>query len=389
MTADEYVDVGVPMLSTPDIKTLEINFSGANRITRERYDESPEIKLRVGDVLLTKDGATIGIVNVLNYLPEPATVNGSIAVLTPSVNLKPRFLAYVLSSPYAQQLMLLLQGGMGVPHLFQADIKRMRLPMPPKAEQRAIADFLDRETAKIDALIEKQIALVNLLRERRLSTINAVLSEAPGMSRTPMRSVVEIQSGVTLGKVYGPEVHVQEYPYLRVANVQTGYVDTTDLATIELPPVMARRSLLRSGDVLITEGGDRAALARGSMWNGQVDPCLHQNHLYVLRPKPHLMIPEFLVYLLEGSDARQYFERTRRQTTNLSATNSSIVRAFRFTLPSVEVQVTLVDRLSEVTAKIDGLIAKSEEFISLTRERRAALITAAVTGQIDAVREAS
>lgn len=345
--------------------------------------------LRAGDVVIVEGGAGYGRSAVLTKdLPYWGFQN-SIIRLRPLVGVADgRFLDYALQSALADGSIPLVCSTATIPHFTAEKVARFPLPAPPTHMQRAIADFLDRETAKIDALIKKQNELIGLLRERRLSTINFVFSQAPGMPGTPLRNAVAIQSGVTLGKAFGPEVHVKEYPYLRVANVQTGYIDTTDLATIELPPEVARQSLLRPGDVLITEGGDRAALARGSMWHGQVDPCLHQNHLYVLRPQPHLMIAGYLVYLLEGSDARAYFERTRRQTTNLSATNSSIVRAFRFTLPSVQVQEVLVDRLDEVTAKIDALIAKAEEFIALTRERRAALITAAVTGQIDVSGEA-
>ncbi len=270
-----------------------------------------------------------------------------------------------------------------------ADLADLLVPIPFAQEQRAIADFLDRETAKIDALIGKQNEMIDLLRERRLSAVNTILAAASGVVATPLRNVVAIQSGVTLGKSWQSRSELDEYPYLRVANVQTGYVDTEDLTTIELPRAAAARHMLRQGDVLITEGGDRAALARGSLWHGQVEPCLHQNHIYVLRPVASRLVSEYLVSVLEGSDARQYFERTRRQTTNLSATNSSIVRAFRFTLPTVVEQQEIVGRLDRETAKIDTLIAKAQEFVELAKELRAALITAAVTGQIDVSRKAS
>ena len=156
LTADEYVDDGVPMLATPDIKHASIDFKGANRITLERYNESPEIALGLGDVLLTKDGATIGICNVVRELPELATVNGSIAVITPGNELAGEFLYYVIISGYAQSIFDRLRGGMGVPHLFQSDIKRVRIPLPPLDEQIAIADYLDEQTLRIDTLIRSE-----------------------------------------------------------------------------------------------------------------------------------------------------------------------------------------------------------------------------------------
>nr|WP_243687775.1 restriction endonuclease subunit S [Methanobacterium formicicum] len=83
LKASEYVNEGYIFLSTPNIKNNEIDFENVNYITPERYFESPEIMLDVGDVLLAKDGSTLGISNVVRYLPVPATVNSSIAVIKP------------------------------------------------------------------------------------------------------------------------------------------------------------------------------------------------------------------------------------------------------------------------------------------------------------------
>lgn len=352
--------------------------------------ELSNLRLERDDVVVVEGGAGFGrSAHISNDLAGWGFQNSIIRCRPRPGVASGRFLDYALQSALLTGATALVCSTATIPHFTAEKVAAFLVPAPPLPEQRAIADFLDRETAKIDALIEKQNELIDLLRERRLSTINHILATASGVPGTPMRGVVEIQSGVTLGKVWGADTELIEYPYLRVANVQTGFVDTADLAVVALPPTVASRSRLRVGDVLITEGGDRAALARGSLWHGQVDPCLHQNHLYALRPKPSRLLAEYLVYVLEGSDARQYFERTRRQTTNLSATNSSLVRAFRFTLPPLEQQREIADHLDRETAKIDALIAKASEFVELARERRAALITAAVTGHIDVTQKAA
>lgn len=312
---------------------------------------------------------------------ERGIVTSAYMAFTPR-RVSARFFAYLMRGYDVSKVFYGMGGGLRQSLKF-ADVRRLPVLLPPTEEQCAIADFLDRETAKIDALIEKQNALIDRLRERRLSCLNTHLEAVPGAVGTPLRKVVRIQSGVTLGKAFEQSRHLVDYPYLRVANVQTGRVQIDDVSSIELPPEVANRSLLRKGDVLITEGGDRAALARGSLWTGELDPCLHQNHLYALRPDPRALRAEYLLYVLEGSAARQYFESTRRQTTNLSATNSRLVRAFRFTLPSVAEQDSIVAALERELSQIDALIATCERFVELVRERRSALITAAVTGQID------
>jgi len=206
------------------------------------------------------------------------------------------------------------------------------------------------------------------------------LNERPKSAKLHLKYHADIQTGVTLsgeGRASDPE-----WPYLRVANVQAGHVDTTEIKTVRLPFDAAQLSLLRPGDVLMTEGGDIDKLGRGSFWPGRIDPCLHQNHVFAVRAHATLD-PHFLVYLLDASDARRYFRSGARKTTNLASTNKWTVENLPIRLPVVQKQRTLVKHLNGHTAKINALIAKAGRFIELAKERRAALITAAVTGQID------
>ena len=182
LTADEYQPDGYVFLSTPNIKGDQIDFGDVNYISSYRYEESPELKLAVGDVLLVKDGNTLGITHLIRELPRPATVNGSIAVLRP-FGINPRFLRYVLASVPSQERMSAIKGGMGVPHLFQWDIKRLSVPLPPMYEQLQIADFLDAEINRIDALITKQRYMTELLFARRITVAADAVSG--GLCKTP------------------------------------------------------------------------------------------------------------------------------------------------------------------------------------------------------------
>ncbi len=190
LTAAEYVEEGFIFLATPNIKGDEIDFENVNYITEYRYLESPELQLRVGDVLLVKDGATLGINNLIRHLPAPATVNGSIAVLRP-FGIDSTFLRYVLASDLIQGLIGSFKSGMGVPHLFQADLKKFPVPLPPREAQTVIVGFLDRETSRIDSLltavngsrIAADHSLCGLLSERRQALITAAVTgqlEIPG-----------------------------------------------------------------------------------------------------------------------------------------------------------------------------------------------------------------
>lgn len=176
LKADEYQEKGNILLSTPNIKNTEIDFVNVNYITDFRYLESPEIMLQKGDVLIAKDGSTLGTVNIIRDLPEPATVNSSIAVIRPRIGIISLFLYYLLTSHYIQSTIQLMKGGQGVPHLFQEDLRKFLIWLPPLPEQNAIAAFLDRETARIDGIIDKINCSIENLNEYRSTIISAAVT---------------------------------------------------------------------------------------------------------------------------------------------------------------------------------------------------------------------
>lgn len=171
LKADEYVNAGYAFLSTPNIKNKNIDFTNVNFITKERYDESPEIKLSEEDVLLTKDGSTLGTVNVVRFLEKESTVNSSIAVLTPSNKINGIYLYYFIKSEYTQNVINQKKDGMGVPHLFQRDIREFVLLLPSTEEQQKIVDFLDEKCSHIDSLIEQKEQLLVELDSYKKSVV--------------------------------------------------------------------------------------------------------------------------------------------------------------------------------------------------------------------------
>ena len=172
LKAEEYVDEGYIFLATPNLKGEEIDFDNVNYITKERYFESPEIMLREKDILMVKDGATLGIVTLVKYLPAPATVNGSSAVIRCYKNCDSEFLCYWLRSNSVQKLIDMMKGGMGVPHLFQSDIRRFPTAVPPLNEQNEIVLFIKDEALKIDALCAAYSHQITLLAEYRAALIH-------------------------------------------------------------------------------------------------------------------------------------------------------------------------------------------------------------------------
>ncbi|WP_262966887.1 restriction endonuclease subunit S [Methylobacter psychrophilus] len=176
LKAEEYVENGFIFLATPNIKELEIDFENVNYITKKRYEESPEIMLEIGDVLVTKDGSTTGTTNVVKCLPSPSTVNSSIAVLRTIGRINSLYLYFFFVSTYTQNVIKCMQGGMGVPHLFQADLRKFNVLLPPTDEQLEIVTYIERRLPKFDELLEKITQQITLLRERRTALISAAVT---------------------------------------------------------------------------------------------------------------------------------------------------------------------------------------------------------------------
>jgi type I restriction enzyme, S subunit len=359
--------------------------------------------LALGDLLLEKSGGgeqqPVGF--VVRYTHNtPAVCSNFIARLTASSIADCAYFLYVHAALYSIGLnRVAINQTTGIQNLDSEAYFNLLAPFPPLDEQRAIAEFLDRKTAEIDAVAAKKARLIELLRQERHATITRAATRGvnaaapmkpsglPWLGDVPqhwrlvqLKFVARIQTGVTLGKTYDePTTH---YPYLRVANVQDGSLVLDEITEIAVPRSEADRSMLRAGDVLLTEGGDLDKLGRGAVWRGQIENCLHQNHVFAVRPNPEVLLPEFLAYQTKAQHGREYFTLTGQKTTNLASTNTTKVGAFPLPLPTLAEQWAICDYIDRETGHIDGLIAKNEEQIAKLREYRHALISAAVTGKL-------
>lgn len=278
-------------------------------------------------------------------------------------------------------------------------VRDFRLALPPLTEQTSITSFLDRETSKIDALVEEQRQLIELLKEKRQAFISRTVTKGfdPNAKMKPsgvewlgevpehwdvsrLKFLAAVQTGTAKGKdISGRETTM--VPYLRVANVQDGYLDLADVALIEIPASDLDRYRLRKGDVLMNEGGDFDKLGRGCIWDGQIDPCIHQNHVFAVRPVG--VSPEWLSTITGSAYAQFYFMSRSKQSTNLASISSTNVMELPVVVPPSGEQSVLLELLGRELAKLSTLREQAYAAIDLLTERRAALVSAAVTGKID------
>ena len=168
--------------------------------------------------------------------------------------------------------------------------------------------------------------------------------------------ITEIVGGVTKGrKLLGRQTAY--YPYLRVANVQRGFLNLDKIKEIEIPKEELEKYRLHRGDVLLTEGGDWDKLGRSAIWDGQIQDCIHQNHIFRARPWNIGLRSQWIVLFTNSSVGRQYFENASKKTTNLASINMTQLRNCPFPIPPVAEQDRILKKVNELMALCDELEA--------------------------------
>jgi type I restriction enzyme S subunit len=346
-------------------------------------------------VLLAKDGSTLGTVNVVKALPGPTTVNSSIAVITPFASMTGRFLRYIFNSSFMEQMIQKTKGGMGVPHLFQSDLNKFYIPVPPIDDQEAVTAFLDLETSKIDALVAEQEKLIALLQEKRQAVISHAvtkgldpnvpmkdsgvkwLGEVPGHWEVlPLKRVSPQQ---TVGIVVNPSEYVTDegLPFIYGGDISEGRIDY--ISSRRISPEDSQRNAktqLRAGDLLTVRVGAPGITA-------VVPPeCEGGNCASVMLVRQGGFNSDWLCYAMNSRVVRYQVEIVQY---GAAQEQFNINHAVEFVIPCPPraEQDALSTFLTNETSRLGSLEAEARTAITLLQERRTALISAAVTGQID------
>ena len=359
------------------------------------------------DIVLNSMNVVVGSVGLSKYFGAVSPVY---------YMLRPRreedrveFFSHIFQSKTFQQSLLGLGNGI---MMKQAEASgklntiRMRIPMgklntqllprPSVDEQTQIAKFLDHETAKIDALIEKQQQLIALLKEKRQAVISHAVTKGLNPD-APMRDsgvewLGEVPAHwataklghryeVLLGKMLDARKISGDHlgRYLRNTDVQWDRINEDDLPEMDFRPHERERYSVRKGDLIVCEGGE---IGRCAIWTKDY-PCFYQKALHRLRPRhPAEDVTRFMFYHLFLAVVQERFIAGSEKAT-IAHLPAESFRQYRFTFPPHDEQRAIADALDAQAMRFDELEAKAQEQIELLQERRTALISAAVTGKID------
>lgn len=393
-----YYEEGEVPWFTPESFDMDIAITRpAKLIARSAVKEGAARLFEAGSVMLV----TIASIGKVGVIEQPASCNQQIMSISFRPDeVSPRFAAYQI-----KPLEAALQGiapSSTVAILGQDEVGYLPFALPPVGEQRAIADFLDRETAKIDPLVEKNQRLIELLVEKRTALITQAVTKGLDPS-IPMKD-----SGIEwLGKIpehwellslrrivrkfvdyrgKTPAKSASGVPLVTARNVTNGRLDMT-VSEEFIPDDLYDKWMVRGfpelGDVLVTTEAPLGECAQIQ----DTGAALAQR-LILLKCDKQVMTNDYLKYhFLSAAGQGELWSR---------ATGSTAVgiKAWRLketliTVPSISEQRAIAESLDRETTKIGALISKSHEAIDKLREYRTALISAAVTGKIDVRQEAA
>lgn len=232
-------------------------------------------------------------------------------------------------------------------HLYPGDVAALEFPWVPISDQRRLVDLLSRA--------ESIVRLRREAEKKAAELISALFLEMFGDPATNPRqwpverldSVTQIISGATKGRRLDP-IEAIELPYMRVANVKDGALDLSEVKNIAVKRSEVEKYRLLPGDLLMTEGGDPDKLGRAALWSGEIETCLHQNHIFKVRPDPARLLPEYLLQLVRSHYGKSYFLRVAKKTTGIATINRTQLGAFPVLVPPFELQSAFVSRASAV-----------------------------------------
>lgn len=369
------------------------------------FDQIAKFSVRAGDVPFTKDSETADDIGIPSYVPKdlPGTVYGyHLSIYRPIDKRRGRFLKYLLESDYAKAHFEAKTPGVTRVGLGQATIRYFRAPTPPVEEAVAIADYLDRETARIDKLIAKSEELIGLLTERRISTITSALTSGlqdgpDGLDdrwfgaipahwdSMPLRYLLRrIEQGVSPQAEGGLAEGNDQFGVLRSGCVNGGVYRPTEHKLLPTDFDFDRSLIVRPGDLLVNRASGSIPLL------GSAALVTESPYQLILSDKTFRLIPSarttsgYLYWLLNSRIYREQVESSVSGADGL-ANNlpQSSLRRFVLPVPPREEQERISSYLRGRCAQIDRSIDTARRGVALARERRAALISVAVTGKID------
>jgi len=269
------------------------------------------------------------------------------------------FLRYLFSELSFRDLLCSDVAGVGgsLTRAQPARVSKYEILVASLEEQKEIATRLDKLLAQVGSIKLRLDKIEEIIKRFRQSVLEVACrgmltndwrnaKNAPAWKTVLLKEIAEIKGGITkdIKKQKNSDIDI---PYLRVANVQRGYIDLTEVKTIKIPKEKLNEFLLEKGDILLNEGGDIDKLGRGWIWEGQIEPCSYQNHVFRARLFNKENEPKYISWFA-NTIGFNFFLSSGKQTTGIASINKTMISNLEIQLPSPSEQKEIVKRIEEL-----------------------------------------
>jgi type I restriction enzyme, S subunit len=362
--------------------------------------EIAQYQVEAGDILVA-EGGDVGRVGFVPQSAAGALIQNSLHRVRPTGGRDRRFLAYVLEAVHLGDWLEVLCNKSTFGHLTVEKLTALRVPDPPATVQVLIADYLDVETARIDALITKKQRMIELLRQREIAMLETVLlvGDGPGSARfeghwtpflpadwsiSPIKHLAHCSNSGAWGEE--PGIHEVDLPVATTAQIDSeGQFHTANMTIRSFTPDEAARYRCSPGDIVVVKSSGSATniiSGKAGLVSEADESFVFSNFLMRLRPDAQRVDPGFLYLALVSHLTKQRIERMVSATTYPNLQVGEYLSA-KVPVPPLVIQRQLLDEFDRRAGGIRSLRVQLSRSIDLLRERRQALITAAVTGELE------
>lgn len=396
LKSNEYQDEGIPLIQLNNITIGKHILQNMKYITEEKMHQLSRHIAKPNDIVIAKMADPVARATVVNDKFEKYVIVADCVKLTVDTSIVDlNYVIHAINSKEVNSSAELVSTGTTRIRINLTELKNLKIPFPPLAVQQKIANFLDHETAKIDTLIAKQEKLIELLKEKRQAVISHAVTRGLNPN-TPMKD-----SGVEwLGKVprhwkasklknyttqivdgahFTPTYTETGVPFLRVTDVTS---KTIDFNKIKYIPESEHKDLIKrcnpqKGDLLLSKNGT-IGVPKVINWDYEFSIFVS---LCLIKFKPELL-SKYAFYVFKSYQIAEQINSGIKQSTVINL-HLDKIENFYFSIPPIEEQKQIIIELERKTLKLDTLVNKAIAAIELMKERKTALISAAVTGKID------
>lgn len=258
---------------------------------------------------------------------------------------------------------------------------KIKVKIPPLPEQERIVARIEELFSELDKAVETLNTTKQQLAVYRQAVISTSFPELTSSNSVRLDEIAEISGGITKGRDLSQQKTIT-LPYLRVANVQNGYLDLSQMKDIEVKLNEVDKYLLQEGDVLYTEGGDRDKLGRGTVWKNEIPRCVHQNHVFKARLNQERALPQYVAYWSMSVYARDYFFKKGKQSVNLASINKTVLSALILPMPSLEEQASIINNIESRLSVCDQIEKTIEQSLQQAEALRQSILKQAFEGRL-------